>query len=620
MKRVHAMPFGASVREDGSVSFRLWAPAARSVEIELDGGGREGGTTPPMVRGAGGWHALATAKARAGTRYRFVIDGEIAVPDPASRFQPQDVHGPSEVVDPAAFAWSDADWNGRPWHETVLYEMHVGTFTREGDYASAARRLDHLVDLGITAIELMPLAEAPGGRNWGYDGVLPFAPEHRYGRPEELKRFVEAAHRRGLMVFLDVVYNHFGPEGNYLQRYAPQFFNAQHQTPWGGAINFDGPDSGPVRDFVIHNALYWIEEFHIDGLRLDAVHAIVDDSKPGLLEELAHTVRAGTPPGRHIHLVLENDDNSARLLERGSNGEPRRYTAQWNDDLHHVLHVLATDEAAGYYGDYVDGPHARLARTLAEGFDYQGEASAHRGGRRRGEPSAHLPGTAFVSFLQNHDQIGNRARGERIGALAPADAVRAALSVVLLAPSIPLLFMGDEWNAPHPFLFFCDFGPALADAVRTGRLREFARFPEFATEGARAAIPDPLDPGTFAASCLDWDLPERAGSHRDWLDLVRRLIAVRRREIVPRLAGAGGRAATSRIHQGDVIEVRWRLGGGSTLQAILSFSRVPAMVAELETIGHALFVTSSLPHGGSPPAELPPWFAGWFMHAPGDRS
>ena len=375
--------------------------------------------------------------------------------------------------------------------------------------AGVIDKLDHLATLGVTAIELMPVADTPGRRNWGYDGVCLFAPQSAYGRPEELKALVDAAHGRGLMVFLDVVYNHFGPEGNYLHVYAPQFFTDRYHTPWGAAINFDG-GFRPVRDFFIENALYWLEEYHLDGLRLDAVHAIRDNSTPDILVELAETVRRRVGTGRQVHLVLENDDNASRYLERDRDDRPRWYTAQWNDDAHHALHVLLTGEDAGYYGDYSDAPARHLGRTLAEGFAYQGEASPHRGGSPRGTPSKRLPATAFVPFLQNHDQVGNRAFGDRISTLADADAVRAAVAVLLLAPSPPLLFMGEEWAARQPFPFFCDFGPDLADKVREGRRREFARFHAIPRR-SRAST----DPGSKRRCDLRTGGPRLVRSRRD---------------------------------------------------------------------------------------------------------
>jgi malto-oligosyltrehalose trehalohydrolase len=583
------MPFGAAIRASGGVEFRLWAPAAHSVDLRFET--PDGAKTFAMPRGEGGWFAIECAEARTGTLYSYVIDSDLGVPDPASRFQPRDVHGPSEVIDPNAYAWADAEWRGRPWHETVFYELHVGTFSPEGTYDGVVDKLDHLVELGVTAIELMPLSEAPGARNWGYDGVLPFAPEHRYGRPEALKRLVEAAHARELMVFLDVVYNHFGPEGNYLHRYAPQFFTKRHWTPWGAAINFDGAESRTVRDFFIHNALYWLEEFHLDGLRLDAVHAIRDDSATDILTELAETVRAALSTKRDVHLVLENDDNTARYIDR-SGGHPRYYTAQWNDDLHHVLHVALTGECGGYYEDYADATPRRLGRALAEGFVYQGEASAHRGGRKRGEASAHLPPTAFVSFLQNHDQVGNRATGER-------------------------LLMGEEWNEPQPFPFFCDFGIDIAEAVREGRRREFAKFPEFADPDARARIPDPMAVETYESAILDWSKLAEPG-HAEWLAFYRAMLRIRRHEIVPILARLYGASSTWRMHGEKTIEVLWKLDG-ATLQAILSLTPNPADGLDVAPRGTLLFATSPEAAAARPLRTLPPWFVAWFVDTPERR-
>ncbi len=516
------MPFGAALTPAG-VNFRLWAPAARCVDLALDGEFR------PLLRRDDGWFERLEPAAAAGTLYRYRIDGETLVPDPASRFQPRDVDGPSEVVDPAAFAWEDGAWRGRPWAEAVLYELHVGAFSPQGGYADVRRRLAQLRELGVTAIELMPLADFAGKRNWGYDGVLPYAPDSAYGRPEQLKRLVQAAHAEGLMILLDVVYNHFGPMGNYLGRYAPQFFTDRVQTPWGAAIDFS---QRTVREYFVHNAIYWLSEYHFDGLRLDAVHAIADRSATHILDELAARVREACGPGRHVHLVLENDANEAHYL-----GD-RRYDAQWNDDTHHACHVLATGESDGYYADYADAPAQHLARCLAEGFAHQGERSKFRQAPR-GEPSAALPPTAFVNFLQNHDQVGNRARGERLASLAGVNALKALAAILLLAPSPPLLFMGEEWGCRQPFLFFCDFPGELGRAVRDGRRAEFARFASFNAPAAAGQIPDPLAPATFENSRLRWVDRNRAAGRR-WLSLYRELLRLRREEIVPRI-GAPGR-------------------------------------------------------------------------------
>src|ERR1700747_1143115 len=382
MKRKHAMPFGAEYRNDGTVRFRVWAPGVQSVSLILE-------ESPPqelsMAGVDDGSFELITDQARPGSRYRFRVDQRQVVPDPASRYQPFGVHGPSEVINPASFDWCDENWSGLPWNEAVIYELHVGTFTPQGNRDPAKKKLDYLANLGVTGVEILPVSSFAGQRNWGYDGVLPYSPAAVYGRPDDLKSFIETAHAKGLMVFLDVVYNHFGPEGNSLPQYAPQFFSHRHRTSWGPAINFDGPGSRMVRDFFIHNALYWLEEFHFDGLRLDAVHAIFDDSTPNILDELSATARDHLGKNRAIHLVLENDRNEARRLIRDANRAPRSYTAQWNDDVHHSLHAIVTGEAQGYYRDYVDAPIAHLGRCLAEGFAYQGQASRWRGGRARGE-------------------------------------------------------------------------------------------------------------------------------------------------------------------------------------------------------------------------------------------
>ena len=502
----HSLPFGAEVQAGGGVRFRLWAPGAKTVDLGVAG-------KFISMKGKDGWYEHTDAQAGPGTRYRYRIDGELLVPDPASRFQPEDVDGPSEVVDPHAYKWSDHAWHGRPWREAVVYELHVGTFTPEGTYAGAAKKLKALVELGITAIELMPLADFAGKRNWGYDGVLPYAPDSAYGRPEELKGLIDAAHGLGLMVMLDVVYNHFGPKGNYLPRYAPQFFTEKHQTPWGAAIDFSN-DS--VRKFFVHNVQYWLQEYRFDGLRFDAVHAIIDQSPRHILDEIC----ASAPPGKH--LVLENDANQARFLGSG------RYTAQWNDDSHHGYHVLATGETDGYYVAYADAPAKHLARCLAEGFAYQGEESPFSK-ERRGEPSAHLPPSCFVDFLQNHDQIGNRAMGERLTVLSNERILKSLSAIQLLAPSPPLLFMGEEWGCRQPFLFFCDFDGELGEAVRKGRREEFKRFDSF-----NKSIPDPLAEGTFRLCVLDWTKRD-AG----WLAHYKKLLQTRARAIARRDFGPG---------------------------------------------------------------------------------
>jgi malto-oligosyltrehalose trehalohydrolase len=562
-------PHGPEVQREGTVRFRLWAPAIYHVELELL-------TEPsplPMTPLAEGWHELVTDRAAAGTQYRFVLPDGVRVPDPASRYQPEDVHGPSEVVDPGQWSWAEeaGTWHGRPWEEAVVYELHMGTFTPEGTFRAAIGKLDHLVAVGVTAIEIMPVADFPGGRNWGYDGVLPYAPDSSYGRPEDLKALVEAAHALGLMVLLDVVYNHFGPDGNYLPLYAPPFFTDRHKTPWGAAIDFDGPQSRAVREFMIGNAIYWVECFHMDGFRLDAAHAIFDDSPKHILVELAERVRqaAGNRP---VHLVLENEENEARLLERNSSGQPIFYTAQWNDDVHHVLHTAVTGEDQCYYGDY-QGDTEKLGRALAEGFAFQGEMMSYRG-TPRGERSTHLPTSAFVAFLQNHDQIGNRAFGDRIAATVPVEALRAANAAYLLLPQVPMLFMGEEWSTSQPFPFFCDFGPELAEAVRKGRREEFSRFPEFQNAEQREKIPDPQSPQTFEAGKLHWEeLTEPF--HREWLDWYRRIL-VKRREVILLLLLHIRHGGKYNVLGAGAVVVRWECGthGDLVLAANLSGATV----------------------------------------------
>ncbi len=576
--RHYTLPFGAEL-VSGGVRFRLWAPRATSVLLQL------AETILPMAGEPGGWFGLTTDRVAPGGRYRYVVDGK-AYPDPASRRQPDGVHGPSEVVDPTAYRWIDSGWCGRAWEQIVLYEIHLGTFSQSGDFAGAIDHLDHIRRLGATAIELMPIAEFPGTRGWGYDGANLYAPYARYGRPEDLKRLVEACHVRGLAIFLDVVYNHFGPEGNYLPAIAPDFFTDRHHTPWGAALDFSGPSSRPVRDFIIHNALYWLEEYAFDGLRLDAVHAIHDHSKPDILTELARTVRREITD-REIHLVLENDRNEARYLARTA-GLAGSYTAQWNDDLHHALHVLTTGEGAGYYSDYAAQPAAHLSRALAEGFAYQGEVSQYRLGRRRGEPSAALPGAAFVAFVQNHDHVGNQPFGSRLSARTSEAFLHAAVTIVLLSPQIPLLFMGEEWASRRPFLFFWDFEPGLANAVREGRRREFAHFPEFCDEATRERIPDPTQLLAFQMSELDWGEPHER-DHAQWLARYRRLLAIRMHEVVPRLRGMPAFAGSYQALGAQNIVVEWRLGDGSRLRLIANFARERIFAREIGESGRILY-------------------------------
>jgi maltooligosyltrehalose trehalohydrolase len=531
------LPFGANVVDRNRTQFRLWAPAQSEVSLKIDGR-----AALPMTPHNRGWFEVE-ADCGAGARYRYILQDGTAVPDPASRAQDNDVHGASIVVDPRAYTWRQSQWRGRPWHEAVVYELHVGLM---GGFAGAARALPRLSALGVTAVELMPIAEFPGARNWGYDGTLPFAPEHSYGLPNDLRALVDAAHEHGLMIFLDVVYNHFGPDGNYLSLYAPDMFRADVSTPWGPAIDFRRDEA---RRFFTENALYWLIEYHFDGLRFDAVHAITEAD---WLDEMAAEVRRTVAPERQVHLVLENDNNAASHLARG-------FDAQWNDDGHHVLHVLLTGESAGYYRDYADDPAERLARCLKEGFVYQGEPSVHRGGKPRGTRSAALPPTAFVLFLQNHDQVGNRAFGERLTTLADPRALEAAIALQLICPQIPLIFVGEEDASTSPFLFFTDHNAALADAVREGRRREFSSFPQFSDQKLLAALPDPNAVATFEQSQPH---PDPAGSARRF-ELYQRLLDIRRREIIPHLKGA--RAIDANAPGRASVVASWRMADDSLL-------------------------------------------------------
>jgi maltooligosyltrehalose trehalohydrolase len=575
--------------EDGGIRFRLWAPSEDRVALAI-----EGRDPVAMNRIEDGFFELFAEGLPERVRYMFALAGGQRVPDPASRFQPDDVEGPSEAIDPGAYRWRES-WPGREWHDVVLYELHLGAFSPQGTFAAAALRLDHLADLGVTAVEIMPVSDFKGRWNWGYDGAFLYAPDASYGRPEDFKAFIEAAHSRRIAVLLDVVYSHFGPEGNFLPLYAPDFFTSRHKTPWGDAIQFDGPNSRPVRDFFIENAEYWIEEFHLDGLRFDAVHAIKDDRRPDLLDELATRLRARF--SRPIHLLLENESNDPRRLTRHGD-EPNLYTAQWNDDIHHVLHVAATHESSGYYAAY--GSTELLGKAIAEGFAYQGEMMPYRNAPRGG-PSAGLPPTAFVSFIQNHDQIGNRAFGERLNSLAPPEAIRALAGVYLLAPQIPMLFMGEEWGATQPFLFFCDFDGKLAEAVRKGRREEFSRFPEFADPERVAKIPDPCAESTFLASKLDWSRID--ATH---LATYRELLKIRREFVQPLLPSIrhGGKAV---VVGEQAVRVVWRAGERRlSLDANLSPSRVEFPCAEVAPFWVC----------GEAGAALGPWAVRWGLGPP----
>jgi len=505
-----ACTFGANVKPYG-VAFRVWAPRAKKVVLEL--------CSPPflllpMNKESGGFFSLACTDAAAGTHYQLRIDGRV-VPDPASRFQPCDVYGPSEVVDPGQWRWRDDSWQGRPWHEAVIYELHVGAFSEQGDYAGVIQQLDRLQRLGITAIELMPLADFPGRFNWGYDGVLWYAPDHRYGRPEQLQAFLDAAHDRGLMVFLDVVYNHFGPEGNFLFHYA-RFLRRGCHTPWGDCIAID---RAAVRRFIIENVLYWLKSYHLDGLRFDAVQYLIADGDRPLLADIAESVSESVTD-RHVHLMLENDDNRVDYLTHG-------YRAQWNDDFHHACHVLLTGEQFGYYQDYPN-PLPALAKSLSQGFVYQGQVSAFRG-RARGQDSRSLSPLSFIHYLQNHDQVGNRPQSQR---LSRSELLLGLTAVLCLAPAVPLFFMGQEWGADQPFPFFSDLSPCFRDIAQRGRLHEMAALTGISARMLKKHVALPWRGQTFTQAKLDPPDQEQQA----WLRAIRTMLHLRHTHIIPLLA------------------------------------------------------------------------------------
>jgi maltooligosyltrehalose trehalohydrolase len=562
----YQLSFGAQLIAPGKALFRLWAPTAKTVALELN---NTASIPMQLKQDSSGWFEVE-ANCSAGSHYYYRVQpasgDELRVPDPASRCQASDVHDASIVIDPSAYEWHHTEWKGRPWHETVLYELHPGVL---GGFEGIIQKLPELAALGITAVELMPVSDFPGKHNWGYDGVLPFAPDAAYGSPEQLKRLIDTAHGLNIMVFLDVVYNHFGPDGNYLGAYAGSFFRDDIKTLWGQSIDFRKRE---VREYFIENSLYWLMEYRFDGLRFDAVHAI---SEQDWLLELAQRVRTTVERERHVHLVLEHDGNAAGLL-----GGPmqKQFDAQWNDDFHHVLHVLLTGEREGYYVDYAEEPAQKLARSLSEGFVYQGDPSPHRDGELRGEPSAHLPPTSFVSFIQNHDQIGNRAFGDRLTTLAKPEALRAANALLLLSPHIPMLFMGEEIGTRHPFLYFTSHtDPQLAEAVRQGRRQEFAKFPAFADPAKRAGIPDPNDVYSFEQSKPNWEAAAKGDeASLSWLNWTARLLALRNKHIVPRLPGTKSAGAT--VLGSGAVSARWEMGDGSVLVLAINLGEEPVAI------------------------------------------
>ncbi len=539
---------GAELVGPNTTLFRIWAPHATEVLVILF----DDQVHDLQHENETGWFS-AEINCGAGTLYQYRIKNQqgaaLDVPDPVARAQCNSVHTHSVVIDPEAFEWRTLHWNGRPWHETILYELHVGMC---GGFVGVKAKLASLSAMGFTAVELMPIASFPGDRNWGYDGVLQYAPHYSYGTPDELKALVDEAHALNMSIFLDVVYNHFGPDGNYIHHYAPNFFSDDHITPWGNAINFHQQE---IRDFYNENVLYWLHEYQFDGLRFDACHAIIDED---WLIEVAELARRELGIDRHIYLTTENDNNCARMLQHG-------FDAQWNDDGHHVLHVLLTGETEGYYADYAVEPAEKLARCMAEGFIYQGETSEHRE-RNRGESSKDLPSTSFVLFLQNHDQVGNRPFGERLTTLVPDPALRVANALVLLSPQIPMLFMGEEFGATQPFLYFTSHEDInLAEAVKEGRRKEFATFSKFADSTFALQIPDPNHHETFLASIPRPFSVDSAvvNSSLDWSQWVSKLLGIRHHYIIPRLKGV--RSLKAEAIGPSAIKACWKMGDGAIL-------------------------------------------------------
>ncbi|WP_051713095.1 malto-oligosyltrehalose trehalohydrolase [Spirillospora albida] len=594
-----------------SARFEVWAPEARRVAVAI------GADRHPMSALGGGWWGTDVPDAEHGTDYGFLLDdAREALPDPRSPWQPHGVHGPSRVYDHSRFAWTDSRWHGRPLPGSVLYEMHVGTFTPEGTFDAAAERLDHLVDLGIDAVELLPVAAFPGRHGWGYDGVHLWAPHEPYGGPDGLKRFVDAAHARGLAVVLDVVYNHLGPDGNRLGSYGPYFTRA-YNTPWGDAVNFDHEGSDEVRAFVVRNALMWLRDYHVDGLRLDAVHAIADHGAVHVLEELAEAVQGlSAHLGRELFLIAESDLNDPRLVtarEAGGYG----LDAQWSDDFHHALHAALTGERQGYYCDF--GALETLQKALTKVFVHDGTMSTYRG-RHHGRPVdvRITPAHRFLGFLQNHDQVGNRAAGDRIGATLSPGLLKVGAALLLLAPFTPMLFMGEEWGASTPWCYFTDHqDPQLARAVSEGRRREFSR------HGWTGDVPDPQAVDTFRRSVLDWGEVGKP-PHADLLDWHRRLIALRR--AWPELADPS--LPRTRVAVGDDGTARWLMmwRGRICLAANLGDRavRLPATGTPDDPPAHLLLASDREialedDAGGAPGTvalALPPASAAVLLHPP----
>lgn len=573
--------WGAEWLGNGAVRFRVWASGQPTITLRLAGKDLD------MRPCDEGWFELTVENVAPGTEYQYVLADGMTIPDPASRAQKADVNGPSLVIDPTQYRWQHPQWQGRPWEETVVYELHIGTFTPEGTFRSAIRKLPYLAELGITQIEVMPLSQFGGNRGWGYDGVLLYAPHSAYGTPDDFRAFVDTAHGLGLSVVLDIVLNHFGPEGNYLSLLSPDFFDSSRSTPWGAGIAYD---VDAARRYIAQAPLYWLTEFRLDGLRFDAIDQIEDKSEKHILIDIARRIRQQITD-RPIHLTTEDSRNIIDLHPRDEDGSASLFTAEWNDDLHNAVHVLATGETQAYYQDFADAPEKWVARALAEGFAYQGEVSPHSG-EPRGVDSRGQPPAAFVDFIQNHDQVGNRALGERLISLAGPERSQLLLAALLLSPHIPLIFMGEEYGETRPFLFFTDFHGELARAVREGRAKEFAGHSGY--DGVD--VPDPNAERTFTLSKLNWQALQSTEG-KAWLALTRELLALRQQYIVPLLAQASGQNGRVVDTAPGFLAVRWTFPDG-TLSMALNLGEHARPVPDFP--GNTLFARPTITN------ELPP--------------
>ncbi|MCJ8056914.1 malto-oligosyltrehalose trehalohydrolase [Shinella curvata] len=593
MRAANNHTWGPKLHADGSATFDIWAPALPSLAVEISE------KIYPMSPIGGSWYSVTVKGVKSDSTYLYVLPDGSRVPDPAPRFQPHGVFGPSRLWDHKAFGWTQNHWTGRPWEEHVFYEIHIGAFTAEGTFVAALEHLPRLAEMGFTAVEIMPLAQFPGERGWGYDGVFPYAPHNAYGSPDDFKCFVDAAHRCGLAVYLDVVYNHFGPEGNVLPQLAPDFFQADNPTPWGDRIDF-GQDA--VRRFFLDNVIYWIEAFCLDGLRLDAVDQIEDARDLHILQEISDAVRERFSE-RHVHLIVENPANGTDLLATHHEGR-RLYDADWNDEFHHAVHVAVTGEASGHYEPFADAPFANIKKALAEGYLHEGKRTLPI----EPSPSASLPPTAFVHFLQNHDQVGNRACGDRLHTAIDKHRFRVLTEILVLSPQIPLFFMGDDHLSNRPFHFFSDYEGEIAEAIKANRPREAENFGGFPPGVRPEDIADPNDRATFTRSKIAWDqthTPEVS----DWKILLAVLLAVRKKHVLPCLTGAEGYAGTVIPSEDSLIFIDWRMPG-RMLRLRANLSQEPR---DLDArLGQLVYATGSHTHGNS----LEAWSTRLYIQPP----